>query len=279
MKRLFLSAAALVVLFAACSKDEDNKKPDAATSQPHGKYFLHQISPFDSLEVTYDSAYNMKLVKVWDENGKHLSTSQLVYENGKLTKMIDDDNNGVAKVVQSMEYNSAGKLAKAKFYLSPGNNNMSSYDSLVYDADGHLSELHEFAPDLNGFRLDLKLTFIWDSKGNIIRTVGTNIAAAQLTDTSVTEFTYDDKVNYGSRQPEFFSMRPYDPTFGLSANNVTKKVGGFKGDLNNSTVNFYEYTYDEEGYPLSRKDSTQVIREGQVVSTYHDSFRYRYLVK
>ncbi|MCF6407186.1 hypothetical protein L3C95_30095 [Chitinophaga filiformis] len=272
MKRLFLSAAALVMLFAACSKDENNAKPNSVETETPGKYLLHQISLYDSLEVTYDSANNMKLIKAWDEKGTPLSTTAFIYEDGKLTKVVDEPD-GEMKVVQRFEYNSAGKLAKTKFYLTPGSTDISHYDSLVYDANGRLSERYELN---NSHSINLRSILVWDSKGNIVRTLGINIPGLPLTDTSITDFTYDDKVNPGAKQPEFFITKDYDPTFGLSANNVVKKVNRLNNDFDNSTVTDYQYTYDQDDYPITRKDSTQVIREGQVTYGYSDFFRYRY---
>jgi hypothetical protein len=247
--------------------------------QTSGKYFLHQISPLDSIEVIYDSAYNMKTIGIWDEKGDSLSTSELVYENGKLIKVIEDNDGGEMKLRESIEYNSAGKLAKATFYLSPSRDAISNYDSLIYDADGRLAELYELRPDPSGYTLRRKRVYTWDNKGNIVRELALNIYNMVPTDSAFTDYTYDDKVNYAPKQSEFFIMQPDQPTFGLSVNNVVKKVGSSSLTPDWSSVTTYEYTYDEDNYPITRKDLMQTIQGGQVQSSYEDSFRYRYITK
>ncbi|UPK67446.1 hypothetical protein [Chitinophaga filiformis] len=60
---------------------------------------------------------------------------------------------------------------------------------------------------------------------------------------------------------------------------MAKTVGRYNNDFDNSTVTTYEYIYDDDSYPVTRKDSTQVIRGGLVCGAYHDSFRYRYMIR
>jgi hypothetical protein len=274
MRKLLLSAVALVVLFAACSKDDDKNTPE--TPQAISKYLLHQVSPHDSLEAVYDAANNMKEVKTWNLASSSTSTAALVYENGKLTKITRSSNGGEMRVVRTLTYNSAGKLSTADFYNPNGEK--ATIDSLVYDAEGHLAALYKAFYHNDAYEFSEKFAYIWDNKGNIVREVHVNISnGIESTDSTFNNYTYDDKVNFGSKQPEFFLQEPEDPIFGLCANNVVKVAGGYNTIPDWSSVTTKTYTYDEDGYPITRKDVGQIIQGGVVTSTYEDSFRFRYI--
>lgn len=266
MKKLFLSAAALVVLFAACSKDDDN------TPQSGKKYLLHVLSPTDSVELTYDAANNIKKVGYYSQEDNEIS--ELTYENGKLVSKSTSTNGAPMKLLQTFDYNSAGKLLRVNFFVST---NRSRYDSLVYDANGRLTALYELSADS---KIWSKYAYIWDSKGNINRQVLVDITdGVESKDSSITDYTYDNKVNYASRQPEFFLLEADNPTLGLSANNVIKSVETSNTNLGyNSTVT-EEYTYDEDGYPVTQKETEKETLDGTVVHTDENSFRYRYIKK
>jgi antitoxin component YwqK of YwqJK toxin-antitoxin module len=273
MKKLCLSAAALVVLFAACSKDDDN-----TPQTPAKKYLLHMISADDSVEVTYDAAYNMKKISAYsDANSAEIS--ELTYENGKLTKKSASYAGSEMKLIQSFDYNSAGKLLRANFYVSGVT--VSRYDSLAYDANGRLTALYEFSSDIDGsYKIWNKYVYTWDSKGNITREVRVAMpAGVESKDSSITDYTYDNKVNYASRQPEFFLLEADDPTFGLSANNILKSVHTTNTNPGFVSTVTEEYTYDEDGYPVTQKETEKETQDGTVVYSSEDSYRYRYIKK
>jgi len=267
MKKLFLSAAALVVLFAACSKDDDNT-PDTSK-----KYLTHVLSSGDSVELTYDAANNIKKVGYYSEDDTEIS--ELTYENGKLTSKSSSVNGAAMKLLQTFDYNSAGKLLRVNFYVS--GTTKSRYDSLVYDANGHLTALYELSADSKIWN---KYAYIWDSKGNITREVLVNVTdGVESKDSTITDYTYDNKVNYASRQPEFFLLEADNPTLGLSANNFIKSV-----ETSNKRPGYImtvteEYTYDEDGYPVTQKEVEQETQDGAVVHTSEYSYRYRYIKK
>ncbi|SHN10141.1 hypothetical protein [Chitinophaga sp. CF418] len=270
MKKLFLSAAALVVLFAACSKDDDN-----TPQTPAKKYLLHIVSAEDSVEITYDAAYNMKKIGAYASSTE---ISELTYENGKLTKKSGSRNGGAMELGQTFDYNSAGNLLRVNNYISSGSR--SHYDSLAYDANGRLTGFYELTSVINGYQIQAKYAYTWDSKGNIIKEVRVSMpGGVESKDTSFTDYTYDDKVNFASRQPEFFLLEADNPTFGLSVNNVVKSVHTINTIAGYVLTTTDEYTYDEDGYPVTRKEVEKETRDGAVVNTYEDSYKYRYIKK
>jgi hypothetical protein len=273
MKKLLLSATALVVLFAACSKDDDNTPQTSAK-----KYLLSQTSDEDSTVITYDVTNNMKKIQSWDLEYNSLQTSELVYENGKLVKKMMSEDEGALQLFQDFGYNSAGKLVKVNMYSSNGSK--SRYDSLVYNAEGRLTALYEAAAVVDGYTMRRKNAFIWDSKGNIARQVAVAITdGIESKDSTIIDYTYDDKVNYAARQPEFSVLDAEDPVSALSANNITKSVWSYTMSPGSSSVTTIEYTYDEDGYPVTRKEIIKTIQGDEVVSTDEYSSKYRYIKK
>ncbi|MCF6406846.1 hypothetical protein L3C95_28365 [Chitinophaga filiformis] len=270
MKKLLFSAAALVVLFAACSKDDDN------TPQSGKKYLLHILSEEDSLEITYDAAYNMKKIGNYSTSTE---ITELTYENGKLTKKSGSYDGGEMKLIETFDYNSAGKLLRTNFFVSSGAR--SRYDSLAYDANGRVTALYELGSEIGGtYKIRHKYAYIWDSKGNVTRTVLLAVTdGVESKDSSITDYTYDDKVNFASRQPEFFALEVEDPAFGLSVNNVVKSIETSNTNPGYVLTVTEQFTYDEDGYPVTRKEVETETLNGTVVHTYEDAFRYRYIKK
>lgn len=257
-----------MVLFAACSKDDDN------APQTNKKYVLSIAYSSDSLEISYDDNNRMKKIRDWYLEQDYIDSSELVYENGKLTKLTSNNSEGVMKLSQSFEYNNAGKLMRVNSYNSIGERH--NYDSLVYNNDGRLVALYEAAAD--GYMR--KHNYTWDSKGNIVSSVRINIAeGVETKDSAFTVYTYDSKVNFGSRQPEFFTLEPKEPASWLSANNLVKSVETNNTDRSYAMTVTNEYTYDADGYPVTRKELEKSVRGEEVVYSHEDTFRYRYIMK
>lgn len=278
MKKLLLSAAALIIIFAACSKDDDKNTPQT----PAKKYLLNMTSSEDSVDMTYDAAYSMKTIFDYTLYDKSTVLSEFVYENGKPTRKMNSVDGEAALLSQVYEYNSAGKLLKVNHYTLY-NGFKSHYDSLAYDANGRLTAVYEHVPDndpdVNStYHIQSKLAIIWDDKGNVIRTADVS-GPEGAKDSVITDFTYDDKVNFASRQPEFFLQKPINAGFGLSANNVIKSVNRANSDPQNYITTTKEYTYDEDGYPVTQKEVEKVMRGTVVASTREDNFKYRYIKK
>jgi hypothetical protein len=274
MKKLFLSAAALIVLFAACSKDDDNNIPNNPdNSQTPPKLHQSTVSATDSFQSVYDVDYNLVKTVYWDSKGAIRSTDSMVYENGKLAKIMSG-RAGTTVLRQTLEYNSAGKLAKVGYYFS-NDNSLSSYDSIVYNADGRPAASYN---KLEDSRLGSKKVFTWDSKGNLAREIRIEYSEGiELKDTSIIDNTYDDKVNFGAKQAVTFLLEPEGVGFAFSVNNVVKSLRWHTAIPGRATLVTYEYTYDKDGYAASRKDTGRPIENGQEGPiSYEDAFWFHY---
>ena len=274
MRKLLLSATALMVLFAACSKDDDNNNPDPGPGYLPGMK-LHQstVSALDSLASVYDASYKLVKQLRFDEKGSLISTDSMVYENGVITKVINISKTGVQKLRETLVYNSAGKLEKVGWHFS-SDGSLSDYDSIVYNADGRPASL--FAKDANGTQRS-KLIYSWDSKGNLARQTRVSyINNIEAKDSSFIDYTYDDKVNFGSKQVEIFLTEPEDVGFAFSANNMLESVSRSNTSPNNKSIMTEEYTYDKDGYPITRKDHYKSYTGDQVTFSDEDAWWFHY---
>lgn len=274
MRKLFLSATALVVLFAACSKDDDNNNP-IDPDNGHVTPKLHQstVSALDSLASVYDANYNLiKLVR-FDGKGVYKSTDSMVYENGKITKILSINKTGAATLQSTLVYNSAGKLEKVSWYYSSGNT-LSGYDSIVYNADGRPAA--SYGKDKDS-KLGNKTTYTWDGKGNLSREVRLPYSNdVEQKDSGIIDYTYDDKVNFGAKQAVTFLLEPEGVGFAFSANNMVESVRRNAAYPEGRSVLTQEYTYDKDGYASTRKDHYKSYTGDQVTSTREDAWWFHY---
>lgn len=277
MKKLLFSAAALVMLFAACSKDDD-KNVDPTPSEK--KYFVNRVSDGgDSLAVSYDSTFRVTgTVSTYPTGDGQVSAyySKPVYENGKIVEVKFGSKPDALIYSQRYEYNAAGKLVKSN-YMSSSNTEISSYDSLVYDANGRVAGYFsgEFVEGVR--RYYSKTNIIWDSKGNVVSELEIDIEDGVATkDTTVTTYTYDDKVNYIAKQPEFFFLEPEDIAFALSANNILTSVR-IRETYKDAYTN--EYTYDADGYPVTQKETEEYSYGAEQPTKRINNYKIRYVKK
>lgn len=276
MGKLFLSAAALALLFAACRKDDDNNNPDP---EPGPGYYpavkLHQstVSESDSLASVYDAEYKLVKQVRFDGKGVYKGTDSMVYENGKIRKVINIDKAGAKSLRATLAYNSAGKLEIVGWYF-PGDDKLSNYDSIVYNADGRPAA---FYWKNEQSQLSAKKVYTWDNRGNLAREVRVGYTNnVEQKDSGIVDYTYDDKVNFGARQEEIFLTEPEGVGFAFSPNNVLESVSRNVAYPNNRSVLTQEYTYDNDRFPVSRKDHYKSYTGDQVTNTNEDAWWFHY---
>lgn len=268
MKKLLFSAAALTALFVACNDDDTNPTPQTT------KLFLNAVSEYDSTSATYNSSNQIVKFNTIVESENYGYYSEAVYENGKLTKVLASEESPTALVqAQTYEYDATGKLLKVKFY-SEETGAMTHYDSVAYDNSGRMVAL--YLTD-NAAEFSSKAVYVWDGKGNITKQYAFLITDGEESkDTVKTEYTYDDKVSLFAKQPEFYLMNPEEVASMLSANNMLT----LKTTYSDYTVEeTNEYTYDEDNYPVTRKNTAKTTQNGQVVNTRIENTKIRYIKK
>lgn len=263
-----------MVLFAACSKDDDNNIPNKPeNSQTPPKLHQSTVSATDSFQSVYDVDYNLVKTVHWDLKRAVQTTDSMFYESGKLTK-ITSRRADVNMLRHTLEYNSAGKLAKVSYYAS-NDNSQSSYDSIVYNADGRPAAIYNKLVDS---RLASKKEYTWDSKGNLAREIRVPYSnGIESKDTGIIDNTYDDKVNFGAKLPTSFLLQPEGVGFAFSVNNVVKSLRWNTANPGSVTLVTNEFTFDKDGYAASRKDVWRSVVNGQEGPiSYEDAFWFHY---
>lgn len=274
MKKLLFSAAALAALFTACKDDDTTPTPQAT------KLLLNIVSEYDSISLTYNA--NNKIarfesVALAGENAAYYS--EAVYENGKMTKLLASDESPTALVLaQTYDYNATGSLLRINFFSANGQRDQ--YDSVAYDNNGRVAALYLSEHADGGTTQSAfyeKCLFVWDGKGNVAKQHVIKITdGKETTDTVTTAFTYDDKVNFAAKQFELHLLEPESVAFALSANNILTEKTEYS-DYTETDTN--EYTYDEDNYPVTQKNTSQSIQNGQVVYTRVANNKIRYIKK
>jgi hypothetical protein len=273
MKKLLLSVAALAVLFTACKDDDANPAP-----QPT-KLFLDLVRGNDTITVTYNASKKIALYSYLDARGAGRSYyNEPVYENNRIVKINSADESPTALLLaQSFDYNAAGNIERTKFYDDDGT--IYRYDSVAYDNAGRLSALYASEEGKGGIAtlaFNEKYAFVWDNKGNITKQYVMEIVdGVETKDTVTTTYTYDDKVNYGAKQNEFYLMEFEGPAFGLSVNNILTEKTVYDDGTEEYT---YEYTYDEDNYPVTIKTTSKYNRNGTNDTRVEDT-KIRYIKK
>ncbi|PWV51605.1 hypothetical protein [Chitinophaga sp. S165] len=268
MKKLLFSAAAVTVLFAACTDKDTNPAPQST------KFFLNSVSEYDSSSVTYNAGNQIATFTSIAKGEDYAYYSEAVYEGGKLTEVRASEKSPTALVkAQTYEYDANGKLLKVRFY-SEETGDMTQYDSIAYDNSGRVASLYQgFDPG----EFSSKSVFVWDGKGNVAKQYGILITdGEEATDTVKTEYTFDDKVNLFAKQPGFYLLHPEEVANMLSTNNVTKASFSY------STFTIEEkneFTYDSDNYPVTNKNTSTAYQNGGVIDTRVENIKIRYINK
>ncbi|MBW8687536.1 hypothetical protein [Chitinophaga rhizophila] len=268
MKRLLLSATALGMFFIACKDDENATQPQLVM-----KLMEHIITETDSVAITYNGHHRISLYESRAKDGSTTYYAQPVYNNGIQTELLVGVNSAssLQKVV-SLAYDNTNRLLKINSY-SQTSGMIVRHDSIAYDAVGRPEALYLAAPNAQGtLALFNRVALTWDGKGNLLRqTAITIVNGKEIADTVTTNYTYDDRVNYLSRQLELFLINPADAS-GFSSNNVlTRTITHGKDSVTETNV----YTYDEDRYPVTKKSTIKTVTGG-IVTTETKSTRFRY---
>ncbi|GAA3927541.1 hypothetical protein GO495_05455 [Chitinophaga oryziterrae] len=177
---------------------------------------------------------------------------------------------------KTFEYNSGGKVLKAYSY-EYGFDKYDRYDSLVYKATGLIATIYIAAITEAGGSIGLfqKNVLEWDTRQNITQKYSILMRDGKETkDTTVTVYTYDNKINYAAQQPILFNLQMDDPADALSTNNVLTSIttSGSDGEEISNV-----FTYDNGNYPITVITTTKELHNGVVVSTQQKSHKLTYV--
>lgn len=270
MKRLLLSATALGMFLIACKEDENATQPQVLI-----QLVENIITETDSVAITYNANHRISLYESRAKNGSSTYYAQPVYNNGIQTELLTGLNSASSlQKTLGLVYDNTNRLLKINSF-SQTNARVVGFDSIAYDAIGRPEAIYR-AQSANGQGTDLAVfmrhSLTWDDKGNLLRQIALPfVNGREGIDSVITNYTYDNRINYLSRQLELFLIKPEDPA-GFSSNNVLTRTTTF-GNTTEIVTNVY--TYDAEKYPLTVKSTIQKVVGGvKTTETKATSMRY-----
>lgn len=252
MKRKSIFPGGGYVLLLAIAVILLSFRPDGG--KPAGTY-LHKISSTEGhtkLEYNADKTLKKMLQFRKTENASYTDVILPVYENGRLVRTLfaDDENAVTGDIFTSYDYNAGGKqIEKVKYYR---NNDIFTYDSLAYNADGNLQTRYHFSkhPSSGKWENTGYEQFTWNQDGNVERVdnYGKQPGYSKFVCTSSLAYTYDKAQNPQHEQPVLAFVLEANAA-NLSAHNVLSET---ISSVNSSAAitNTYSYAYNAAKYPV-----------------------------
>lgn len=240
-----LATMAVIALTSFRSND------DSAANRP----FLQAISSHaGSTLITYNSWHAISRLTRIQHTGEETYTDVRipVYESGRLVSTLVSDraNGDDSHLFATFDY-SAGysKIEKIRYYTE---GTEQGYDSLVYDAGGHIAERYFFSKNINGRFVNHNYqAYTWNKAGNVIQldNYGRMASSGNFALGSTVLYTYDNKLNPQKQIEGLCYITDIMPAF-LSNNNIlTEEV--ISAENAEKTATRYQYEYNTAQYPTS----------------------------
>jgi hypothetical protein len=242
----FASIIAFMLIFSACSKDDDNFLNKLVVDQIVYHENINQIGKYvyngEGRVIRYEYYFNDNLVEytVFALDGGKLKS--------KTTYSLGNDGKYMITSKDLMEYNSSGQLIKMTNSL--GDRYVTNY-TFTYDADrigkvAYTSPLGDDQTVVTYFLIE------YDANGNAKKQTYHSVSDGSDVLTSTVIYEFDDKLN-----PRFDINDPYD-MFNYNdknRNNVTKIIHKSANDEVILTKDI-TYTYNEDKFPITRTEET-----------------------
>jgi hypothetical protein len=275
MRRLLIGATTLALFFTACEPGHEPEPEPAGTV----KLLSTDVTDSDSSIFSYDTSKAFFLFEQHELSDGFTIFLQPVFVNKRLTgAMVGLSKSSITSKFKTFNYNRIGKAVSVYSY-EYGFNQPARIDSLVYDVSGRLITSYAAAITSAGGTIGFfqKDVFEWDTQGNnIIKKYSIGMENGELTgDTTTTVYTYDNKVNYVAKQPDYGLMQLEEAAGVFSANNVLVATSTIKGIVNKESSNVY--TYDSDNYPVRIITTEKEFYNGVVVDTREYSHRLTYI--
>ena len=229
---------------------------------------LHAISsPTDKTVISYNADKSIaKMVTTHALGDDQYTDVRIpVYQSGKLVKTMStaDEKEQVPALFSSFGYDSKGRIDKISYYEE---NQVSGYDSLVYDNKGQLAARYFFVipAGKKTFENHYCQLYTWDQQGNIIRqeNMGRGSDNAAFAVSSTVDYKYDDKMNSQRSVPGFAYITDLNAV-NLSANNIVSEVITPANGAN-AIAKSYAYNYNSRQYPekvTAKNNNEELVTE------------------
>lgn len=277
MKGLLFGAATLALFFIAC--DPPGKVPVAPEPGGNVKLLFTDVTDTDSSVLSYDTSKQFTLFEQHDLSDGFTVFVKPVFENNKLTTaLVGLSKSDITHQFKTFNYYMEGKLRSVYSY-EYGFDKPARIDSLLYDASGSLTTSYVSVIASAGAQIGLyqKNLFEWNGEGNIVKRFSIAMEGGKETkDTTTTVYTYDNKINYVTKQPDYGMMQLEEVADIFSANNIlTAVVSG--PDTKREIKNVYYYDWD--GYPVQVITTEKEFYNGSVVDTRESGHKLTYVKK
>lgn len=266
MKQLPFYLLVLCTLFSLNSCSDNNSDPEPEKIQKSGFKGCRLIkilrtnngrNPADDsyVEYTYDDNNNIVKEAYYYTNGTLIDFETYEYDAlGKITSSKTYDSTGVNALPHRRTdylYNSSGMLyLKKQFSLNTttGNFIFDSERKYTYDSGGRVDSSWE-AYDLNGTtRIPWIYTFVYDTKGNLIKELGSSVLPNGVVDPPIILNEYLSYDNFKNpKTQKNFTLRQIRPISFFTGNNCTKDFYSAQYNRN------YAYTYRPDSLVTERK--------------------------
>lgn len=258
--KTFFLAATTVFLFA-CKKDQSTQQPERPSFKIVKKVFA---SPSDQIQYEYNAQGNVsRYISQWQDATGTVRTQTNVFEynaSRQLVKWSNESGYGL--------YTYKNSLPEQSEHFSSNGRKIATL-SYTFDASKKLLSLMEnIADPAPGGPKQTRISYQYYSNGNLSRM---DFAYRnELSDPFTIHFSkkfvqYDDKKN---PEPDGVSGA-FLPGVTLLFNNPVR-IDNLKPDGTIEGYTRYEYTYNQEGFPLQRKQFIAVnnVEHSPIVFTY-----------
>ena len=253
-------ALALVFLFDACKKDDDNGNNGNSPScyilsltdefeeyiNITFSYNNNQLIRIDATEdgfhdyktMQYDGNGNIVRIDYFEDDGTLFGYQTFEYSNGKVTKGYEHTNNDA---VYDFKYNANGLLESVS--LSSSKSASTIHNTITQNYDGLMaSRLFNKGADTK--RLSAIIEFQWNSNGSVTKEIW--MSGGTLLESY--DYTYDNETNpyHQFKFPVPIIGGAYAKT--ISSNNFIKEIW-YSAINEDSQTTTATYQYNSDGYP------------------------------
>lgn len=266
MKKQLLALAGVALLFAACSKNDDNNntQPEPNPSSGVSSGLLKGMySITDTVRIEYNSDKTVsKITSGWvDGTAVGGSIATIKYANGRAVEIwesaYDEKVWGPSELTTQFVY-VGDKIQKV---IEPGKaDNYFYYDSARYNASGKIEKIFRYGgmkPNITKNGTD---SLVWTGN-NITKIVHEGFSMVdgveKLTYTYTDVYTFDNKPSWQAPLGAAWMSYSFDPE-SFNANNILTQTRSQKDMADR--VNKFEYKYNDKGNVTERTATYQFDR-------------------
>lgn len=261
MKKQLLAVAGIALLFAACSKKDDNPQPE---NNPLTGLLKGMYSETDTNRIEYNSDKTVSKMTYGYVDGTDVGggITTVKYVNGKVSE-IWESAYAESKVFGPNELLAQFVYADNKIQkiINPGkSSDRLYYDSARYDAGGKLEKVFRFGGPKEAVRLTETDSLVWTGN-NITKVIRKYINIENGVEVvrpgAIDLYTFDDKPNWQAPVGAASMESGFAPE-AFNANNILTQVRT-QAEVADRT-NTYVYGYDDKNKVIKRTVTYQFDR-------------------